>query len=55
MPPRVEFVPVIVGATGVVIKETVNAFRRLDIEGLELVDLQKAAALATVHMFRILL
>ena len=51
----IDFIPIIIGATGVVAHETVEGIKRLDIEGLDIVDLQKASALATVHMFRTLL
>lgn len=51
----IDFMPIIVGATGAVPRETVLAVKRLQIEGLDIIDIQRTAALATVRMFRMLL
>ena len=50
----VDFIPLVVGATGAVASETTTAIRRLHID-LDVSWLQKIAAVATVRIFRHLL
>lgn len=46
----IDFIPVIIGSTGAVPEETVLAVKRLQIEGLDIVDLQRCATLTAVRM-----
>lgn len=51
----IDFTPVIIGAAGAAPKETVIAIKRLQIEGLDIIDLQRRATPAIIRVFRTLL
>ena len=50
----VDFIPMVIGATGVVSKDTTEAVKRLELD-LDIGWLQKIAAVQTCNMFRQLL